>query len=270
MDFLKNEKKQRNILLICLGVLIFLLLRSCGSTGLSDIEKNEYENNIAALNDNIRTYEDKNGKLVSEKNALLLEKKELKKYSKDLENEVKHLKDNPITITRVETKLKHDTIYIKSTLDTNNVMFSSDSLYKTAPFIWKNDTSYDKFNYRMMNGRVVIEVGPDLYVNLQDFTIDKDEIGLSLTTGITESDDNQLEIFIKSDYPGFTPTKIDGALIDPTKSKVIKSYFPKKRWGVGLNAGYGLYLDPGLGRTGTGIILGASVTYDLFQWNGKR
>ena len=59
-----------------------------------------------------------------------------------------------------------------------------------------------------------------------------------MSTGFTENKDGLLEIFVKSDYPGFKVSKLDGALIDPKKSNVLKKYFPEKRWGLGVYCGY--------------------------------
>ena len=89
---------------------------------------------------------------------------------------------------------------------------------------------------------------------------------MSFTTGITESNDDEIEIFIKSDYPGFTPSDIQGAVIDPRKSEVISKYFPPKRWGISPYVGYGIYGDLQKGTFGHGINIGIGITYDIIQW----
>ena len=100
--------------------------------------------------------------------------------------------------------------------------------------------------------------------------ITTDEFGMSLITGLTENKDGLLEIFIKSPYPGFKVTSIDGALIDPNESEVIKKYFPPKRWAIGFYGGYGIYYDPLKISAGSGLQIGIGLQYNILQWNLKK
>jgi hypothetical protein len=100
--------------------------------------------------------------------------------------------------------------------------------------------------------------------------ISRDEFAMSLTTGLTENKDGLLEIFVTSKYPGFSVTDLNGSLIDPAKSDVLKKYFPPKRWALGVYGGYGVYFDPAKIRVGTGIQLGIGIQYNIFQWNFKK
>jgi len=99
--------------------------------------------------------------------------------------------------------------------------------------------------------------------------ITTDELGISLITGLTENGDF-LEIFVKSTYPGFTPTSITGSLIDPKNSEVLKRYFKPKKWSVGAFGGYGVYYDPMNVRFGSGLQLGIGIQYHILQWNFKK
>lgn len=267
VDYLKTPKGQRNVLFIALVVLLVFMFRSCGEN--TNLEVFKYEQNIAALKDSIRTYENKNGELVSEKTALITEKEGLKKYNDELSKEVKHLKDNPIIVKKVSVEIIHDTIYVDPEIDSSGIVYNADSSIKVVPFKWSDSTKYDKNNFRNIGGKYIVTVDTNMNVRSKDFVIINDEIGMSFTTGITENDDDRVEIFVKSDYPNFKAVKIDGALFDPRESKVIKKFFPPKRWGVGVFGGYGIYIDPSNFRAGTGITFGVGVSYDLFQWRGK-
>lgn len=267
LEILKNPKAQRNILI---GALIAVIIFFKGCGGGNEIQTMEYEQNIAALQDSIRTYETKNGELVSEKMALLTDKDNLKNLNKELSDDIKHLKDNPLVVTKFVTKIVHDTVYLEPEIDSTGITFNADSTVKIIPFTWGDSTQFDDNNYRKIGGSYLVQVDTGLNVTTNNFLITTDEMGLSFTTGITESKDDQVEIFIKSNYPGFTPTKIDGALFDPRESDVIKKYFPPKRWGVGVYGGYGLYFDVQNVRVGHGINLGVGVSYNLFQWKGKK
>jgi len=267
LDYIKTPKGQRNVLVVAL-ILAIIFLRGCGS-GASDIEVLKYEQNITALQDSIRTYETKNGDLVYEKAALLVESDKLKRFNEDLANEVKDLKDNPIVITKFVTKIVHDTLWLKPEIDTNNITWNADSTVKIIPFTWGDSTEYAPNNYRNLAGKYIIEVDTSLNVTTQSFAITKDELGLSFTTGITENKDGLLEIFVKSPYPGFRPTEINGALIDPRESDVIKKFFPPKRWAISPYAGYGVYFDPQKIQFGHGVQLGVGISYGIFQWGKK-
>ena len=267
IEELKTVKGQRNALFIGLVVVLVIMFRSCG--GDTDIEKFKYEQNIAALRDSVRTYETKNGDLVSEKTALITDKSELKKYNDELNKEIKHIKDNPIIIKKVSVEMIHDTIYAEAMIDSNGIVFNEDSSVKVVPFKWDIDSTYSKGNFRRIGGKYIISIDTSMNVRSKDFVITHDELGLSFTTGITENEDDRVEIFIKSNYPNFKAVKIDGALFDPRESKVIKKFFPPKRWGVGVFGGYGIYIDPDNFRAGTGVTFGVGLSYDLLQWRGK-
>lgn len=267
IEELKTIKGQRNALFIALVVLLVIIFRSC--SGDTDIEKFKYEQNIAALRDSVRTYETKNGDLVSEKTALITDKSDLKKYNDELNKEIKHIKDNPIIIKKVSVEMIHDTIYAEAKIDSNGIVFNKDSSIKIIPFRWDIDSTYSEGNFRRIGGKYIISVDTSMNVRSKDFVITHDELGLSFTTGITENEDDRVEIFIKSNYPNFKAVKIDGALFDPRESKVIKKFFPPKRWGVGVFGGYGIYIDPDNFRAGTGVTFGVGVSYDLLQWRGK-
>lgn len=267
IEELKTVKGQRNALFIGLVVALVIMFRSC--SGDTDIEKFKYEQNIAALRDSVRTYETKNGDLVSEKTALITDKSELKKYNDELSKEVKNLKDNPIIVKKVSVEIIHDTIYVDPQIDSSAIVYNADSSIKVVPFKWSDSTRYDKNNFRNIGGKYIVTVDTNMNVRSKDFVIINDELGLSFTTGITENEDDRVEIFIKSNYPNFKAVKIDGALFDPRESKVIKKFFPPKRWGVGVFGGYGIYIDPDNFRAGTGVTFGVGVSYDLLQWRGK-
>ena len=212
IEYLKTPKGQRNALFIALVVVLVFMFRSCGG---DNVDKLKYEQNISSLRDSVRTYQTKNGELVSEKMALILEKSELEEYNGDLLKEIKDLKDNPIVVTKVVTEIVHEISYIEPELDTNGITYNADSTIKYTPFKWDIDSTYSEGNYRRIGGEYTISVDTNLNTKTKDFVLLNDEIGLTFTTGLTENDDDKVEIFIKSKYPNFKAVKIDGALFDP-------------------------------------------------------
>jgi hypothetical protein len=93
-------------------------------------------------------------------------------------------------------------------------------------------------------------------------------MGFSFVTGLREKD-KSLEIFVTPKYPGMTITSMEGAIIDPHKSEVLKKMFPQKKWSVGPFAGVGI----GAGSSFTGkpiagpfFCVGVSLQYSWFKF----
>lgn len=255
---------QRNILLALTILFLFLFIRSCNENGG---KINTLEQNVFTLKDSLRTYKDKTGRLVYEKGALISEKDDLKKLNVDLANEVKNLKDNPLVVIKTVVKVVHDTTYIEIK-STNPGRWNGNTF--TQNFEWDLNNKYSKENYRLIEGNFDVYVDSTFKLSTSKMKIIKDELSMSMSTGFTENKDGLLEIFVKSDYPGFKVSKLDGALIDPKKSDVLKNYFPPKRWGLGVYVGYGVSINPVTLSPASGIQIGIGVQYNILQWNFKK
>jgi len=256
-------KRENYIYIGIIAILVILLFRSCQPTA----SENTYNQNVAALTDSIRVYKTKNGQLIYEKAAFISENGSLKSLNSELADEVKYLKDNPIVVIKTRTKIEHVPIEIP--------------IYPTRPGTWNGGVLTQNFNwnlsrdhgggnYRKLEGNFDVMVDTSYSISTSALRLTTDELGIAFTTGLTENKQGLLEIFVKSDYPGFRPTSLDGALIDPAKSDVLKKYFPPKRWGLGVYGGYGAYFDPISMRAGTGIQLGVGLQYNILQWNFKK
>ena len=266
--FKKLDLKSSIILILFSVIVLLLLTRGCGKQDNIDI--NTYKQNIAALNDSIRSYRTKNGEIIYEKKALISKVGELGEYSKELEDEIKKLKDNPIVVVKYKTVIEHIPFGVPAYPNFDKLTWSEDSTYMLLPFAWEYDTTYSDGNFRKLRGDFTVRVEKSMVTTINQMNISQDLVGMSFTTGLTENKDGFIEIFITSNYPGFKPTNIEGVLIDPRESEVIKKYFPPKRWGVGIHGGYGVYMDPTNGNIGHGLQIGVGVSYDLIQWRRKK
>ena len=123
--------------------------------------------------------------------------------------------------------------------------------------------NYDVDNYRKFNGDTYFKIRQNILdTNSIKMTIKEDVLAFSLYTGLEEDKENKtLKIFVRSNNPTFSVKKLDGALIDPQKSDLIKSYFKVKRWHVGPSAGVGISSD-----FKPVFFVGGTVTYSIFSF----
>ena len=107
-----NKYKSQIILVLCLLVCIFFLIRSC-ENNLAN--KRIYDNNVKALTEQIQTWETKTGDLVAEKTVLEGDVKLLKQTNEELYEQVKKLKARPKEVVYIETEIineVHETTFI--------------------------------------------------------------------------------------------------------------------------------------------------------------
>jgi hypothetical protein len=217
--------------------------------------------NLDALKDTVRVQKNKAGEATYVRKALLADKKSLEKLNKDLKDELDKQEGKVIVIERVVTETKVDTQYVNNFLSSyGNNKFSLD---------WKYDSTFSANNYRKFSGKSFFIVDTLNNKVLPGITrIDQDEMGFSFVTGLREKD-KALEIFVTPKYPGMTVTQIEGAVIDPYKSDVLKKMFPNKKFslgpyvGVGIGAGVGLNGKPIFGPV---FNIGVGLQYSIIKF----
>lgn len=245
---------QRNILLLIIVILLLLCGFMVKKTSNLRTRLETSEQNTKALSDSVRVEKNKNGQLVSSKNILISDKNHLKELNSELSAELKKEKGkvfqlNKIIATIGETKIK--TIYIENTL----IEYPEGVM----GLEWNYDTIFDQSNSRHISGISKFKLDS---VNIVPLTteINKDVISFKLITGLKEKDDN-LEIFVRSDYPGFDVIELDGAVIDPKKHPILKKFTTKKRFSIGPYIGIGVS-NTVIPSTQIGI----GVQYNLIQF----
>lgn len=220
--FVRNNKLVTGIVLFAI-ISSLLNLRQCSNNQTLKKQVQVANHNIKALNDSIRITKDKNDKDEFNKLSLLTDKVDkLAEMNADLAAEVKAIKGRVNTIIKTDLKIVHDTVPL---------IVKGELLDSVAKVDWKFDTTYSPGNYRKLNGYTTFDLRdkrPYAQKNV-------DEVGVRLTTGIKNLKEGKPEIFLKSDYPGFTVTALDGAVLDPALFK------PKKRtplFTIGAHIGY--------------------------------
>lgn len=259
-----ENKKEYGILSIMFGIIILLcilLFRQCSATSNAKSKLNISNQNIAALKDTIRVQKNRAGELTYSIKTLLTDKKNLEILNKDLRDELDKQKGKVVYITKTVTKTKIDTHYVNNNLSNyGNGSFSLD---------WKYDSIFSPDNYRKLSGNSFFYVDTINNKVIPGKTrINEDEIGFSIVTGLREKN-GALEIFVTPKYPGMKVTKIEGAVVDPKKSDLLKAMFPDKRISVGPYVGLGLgamYHAGGKAVFGPVLNFGLGVQYSLFKF----
>lgn len=220
-------KKNNKFVLIGLILILFaLFLDQCRR---KNNIKNESEQNLYAATDTIRQERTKNGKLEYQIGQYATTEKDLKKINKELYDELQVEKGKVKEIIIYKIKLIHDTLYLH------------DTIYKEPDgnFILKWDyfKKYDAYNYDSIQGQTKLHIDTTchpIYIQSMGSVITKNNTGMKIVTGVSKIK-GKLNIFVRSDYPGFTVTSMEGA--DLSKSIELKKY---KRWSLGPAIGIGI------------------------------
>lgn len=196
--------------------------------------------------DSLEVYKNKLEEEYRAKNIYVQSIDQLKQNNSELYDEIKNLKDNPIVVTKTNIVVKTDTVYM-----------TSDSII--AP----NDTLRELYwSVNEQNGYYAIKGQTNVRTDFSSFDtqINLFNIPITMTMDIIEKD-KQLQFIGRSDNPYVTITNVNGVIVDPTKSDVIKSYFKPKRWSVGPQVGVGVSSDLKITP-----YIGVGITYGILQW----
>lgn len=198
----------RNFLLVLLFVLCTVFYCSYRSA------ERRYGNIIQKKDDEISLYKNKVGELYAQNETYITDIKNLKISNDELYSEVKNLKENPIVVTKIKTETKireifiHDTIYKVPDDDMFWIGFE-----KTDP--WYGIFGRTSVNIKDMIASTMID---SLYF-VDNITVDLIENG------------KDLSFIVKSDNPNCQINKINGAVISPEKSRLLKKRFDS-RWSI--------------------------------------
>lgn len=219
MDKKTITLKDINVKYIKWGIFFLLVLSLCFSVSKCSSYKRQYENSYREYSDTLSVYKNKYNEIYAMNNAYITDINTLKRENKELYDEVKSLKDNPIVVTKIKTEYITDTITVIPDMTTDTV---------TGDFL-ANIQYSDEWN--MFDGTF----NGNIYTGSSLFTMNRMQFNCSLTTDLIEKD-GRLYFISKSDNPYLNITDMDGYLVSPEKSKVLKKTF-NRPWGVMIGAG---------------------------------
>ena len=248
------ENKMNNSIwtkLIMAGVIVVLIFMNWTSCEKRKEDKRIYEQNQEAMKKEVVVEKNKNGELQSSIVAFEGNNKELKEYSKELDEEVKNLKNRkPSIITKIKTVYKVDTQYIyNNTIDTLGL---NKDEYRLS---WKyNDSDSTRFLEGNSIFRAVIN-GSDLNVTPMFTTLTRDEMQLDFVVGVAKNKKTKFnEIFITPKNENITIGNMEGAILSKSKLGINLSF----------SAGYGLYY--GNNHFGLAPFVGISISKPIIRF----
>lgn len=204
----------KNLIIVVLAILFLVAACNAYSTK-KELEKTKIE--LVEANDSTFTYKNKVGELYAARETYIADIKQLKEENAELYQEYKHLKDHPIIIEKVETIIKIDSITVKDSV----------ALY--------NDTYIAKFDYNDKWYNISGATSFDLPKNTASTSIFNVSLPANFTTDVIEKD-KKLYFLTKCDNPYVQINNIEGAVVSPEQSKVLKNRFDKP-WGIMIGVG---------------------------------
>lgn len=273
LKFITKPKNRNLIFFLIFGISIFVNFKACDKIDNLKTEIAVQEHNNKALLDTVETVKNRNGELQQEKTSYITSNKNLREINKELSNEVDKQKGKVIYISNINASLERENKHLSarnSSLEQENKSLR-DSLsnfkdkegkdvYKLH---WDFSNQYDQNNFRIIKGYTAFSIDSSSYKPISEGSELEDfNFGFNITTGLKEQDD-MLKIFIKSGYPNLTFSNIQGSLIDPHKSDVIKSLMHEDRWTFGVQMGAGLGYFKG-GEMKPTVYVGFGGQYKLF------
>jgi hypothetical protein len=270
-EFITDTRNTRMILFALVVIFVLLFLRQCGKTSDAKIkiaeakeETKRISNNLDAFRDTINSYKLDENTWRSEKQIYELTQNELKEKYSELLGKFEYEKNKPPkTIIKTEYVIKEiiNEVIVNGTVDSlgNANLAIADSLV------------HDSLNYRYLNGSIPAKISHDssgysITTSPASFSLEQ---GMSLNFGLfKDKKTNKITLKVDTDYPGITFTQLNGANIldDPKNKKILRQ--TRKNWSIGVNAGYGVFLDPSKSSLGNGVYLGIGLTYSpkFLQW----
>lgn len=244
--FLLDKSNHRFILLFALIGSIFITFTQCNAKKDYKQKVQMERNNIEALGDSVRYYENKAGQLTAEKMALQTSEKRLEKLNTELKQELEKEEDNVEYLTKINAELKADTTQADST----NTTELESGEWK---FDWNLSRQGDQWK-RVLEGYTEFKIDSTGIPYNPNTQITKDLLNLSIITGIRD-DDGKKQIFVRSTYPNLNITNIQGAILEQPRLERKPS-----RFGIGPSLGGGYTLD------GFQPFVGITLNYNLIRF----
>lgn len=246
LNFLKNLFKDVKFYIII--ILIFII-------GFLIFQNNKYASDLnynnVILTDSISYYKNKLNQEYIEKESYIVEYEDLKRIHEDLYKEYKNLKDNPIVVTKVETKYEIKEVYIES--DKTEI----DSL---------NNIINNFYNYDDTHLRLNASHSLNTTTKIGELKLNNISLDANIYTNIIEKD-KKLFLISRSDNPYLNITNVHGGFVDLESSKVINRFYKREnKWSLSISGGFYTIYGISNKRIDFGPGFGLSINYNIATW----
>jgi alpha-tubulin suppressor-like RCC1 family protein len=164
-------------------ILVAIIIALVVWLGLTRSALNKSERNTKILRDSTEYVMNLNKELYARNQSAVLTISDLKEYNNELYNEVKKLKENPIVITKVVTKIEYRDTTLVTIID-STYFNGNNKVFKLG---WSKDTTYSDGNYFKMNGKTFLTIDTTLKPIGYYSYIQKLELGAKLYVSLTEN-----------------------------------------------------------------------------------
>ena len=239
---------KRNYLVIAVVILVLLLLRQCNANNALKKEAKREHNNYLAAQDSVRFISNKLGNAVYEKSAFELKMSELSDENKDLIKKL-DLSRNKTPEVVIETV----TEYVDVFRDVPTKVEKDSSGQKLVTFV--HNPELPGKNFLKISGQVPYDIRLDR--NPKDPTLVSAtllpgsaqveiEQKISIVSGIyRDPKSKRLMTRVSTDYPGITFSDINSFEITDTPENRKALMGERRRFGLGVNAGFGYVVGAG-------------------------
>lgn len=253
-NFIKSLTIRDIGILLAIVFLIFWL-KSCDTNSKLKERLAVNDQNSIALTDSIRREVSQRDSSVNYYKALMVaEKSDLENLNKGLFDRIDSLqkiakiRGDLLTVQNIGTQVNSDPFEIMAEV----YYISKDG---SVHLELQYDTIYDDYNSRSLAGYIEFDVDSTEIRNAK-LRIESEQINMGMTTGITKNN-GTYEIFVSSTYPGFSITRLEGAVLDPKMLQEMVS--SENSFVVGPQFGYGF----NFGSQNPAPFIGIGVTYNL-------
>lgn len=266
LDFINN----RAFVYAVIMLLILLLAGQCKRNSNLVRDNKIKDQNISAANDSIKTYIDKNGKLISEKTIWILTENQIKKENKYLYDLIKSQDGKIISLNNVVLGLKQDTVILHDTIKyLKPFIFNAVKLNSnTWSLPWELNYKWDDKgkNWDTFKGHSIINIDTINFEVIHKSTLLDERTGnIELIFG-EKVIDNKLNVYITTEYPGLSTKSMQGYFIDPNSSKYIKSLIKKNHWFTGFSLSLGISPAYDFFYKRPTIVIGPTLGISIYQW----
>ena len=256
--------------LVLLILVLFILLNKCSNAKKLDKELEIAKQNQSAKTDSLEKEKSKSGQLTYQVAEFISTQKNLQDLNKQLYDEVKDQKGQVLSLSTAVIKLQQNKVQLEEYANELETQIGesqklNDSTF-IEPFVLSYNYGKDTLNYDKFTGYTKIGIVKNPFGVKNLGTILENRLSqINLTFG-EKLEDKKLKVFVTSDYPGLTTTKLSGWLIDPNSDPIVSQLLNKKHWLTGFCISLSATCGYDIIGMKPGLTIGPSFSWNIYNW----